>query len=114
MGAGMSAQHKPGPKHPIYKGRSVEGICVLAVLVGYDVPSDEARLLTLAQLRELEVWAERTHLRASDNPVRVPPRPAWLPPKPWAGPEVGDDVFGGASPTPVDCAAIAKATGGAA
>ena len=29
--------------------------------------------------RELaEIWALKTHLRASDNPVRVPPRPAIL------------------------------------
>lgn len=97
-------------KHPIYKGRSVEGVCLLASLVGYDVPVDSANLLTDEQLRELEVWAERTHLRASDNPVRVPPRPSWLPNQPWKGPE---DTWGN-GPTPVDCAAIAKAAGSTA
>ena len=105
----MSAQHTPGRiKHPIYKGRSFEGVCILAGLVGYDVPAAGARLLTAEQLLELEVWAERTHLRASDNPVRVPPRPAWLPAEPWQGAE---DEWG-RGPTPVDCIAVTTATGG--
>lgn len=96
-------------KHPIYKGRGLEGICMLAGLVGYEIDLDGIELLTDEQRRELEVWAERTHLRASDNVVRVPPRPAWLPAQPWQGPE---DQWG-RGPTPVDCAAIAKATVGA-
>lgn len=95
------------PKNPIYQGRSLEGICVLAGLVGYDLPAKDVHLLSNEQLRELEVWAERTHLRASDNPVRVPPRPAWLVDGPWQG--ASDDW--GTGPTIVDCAAIAaKAT----
>jgi hypothetical protein len=108
LGAVMSAQRTPGRvKHPIYKGRSIEGVCMLVGLVGYEVPVDDANLLSAEQLRELEVWAERTHLRASDNIVRAPARPAWLPGAPWQGPP--EDW--GRGPTPVDCAAIAKATG---
>ena len=105
-----TAKHTPGRiKHPIYKGRSLEGICVLAGLVGYEVPVQDANLLSAEQLSELEVWAERSHLRASDNAVRVPTRPAWLPGQPWQGPE---DTWGN-GPTPVDCASIAKASGNA-
>ena len=99
-------------KHTIYKNRGLEGICLLAGLVGYEIDLDGIELLTADQRRELEVWAERTHLRASDNPVRLPPKPAWLPQRPWAGPCQGDDVFGGPTPTIVDCAAIARATQG--
>ncbi|MBB4225994.1 hypothetical protein [Variovorax guangxiensis] len=97
---------------PNQQRRSIEGVCALAGLVGYDVPAADAALLTDEQLRELEVWAERTHLRASDNPVRVPPKPRWLLGLPWQGPE---DTWGN-GPTLVDCAAIAreaKAVGGA-
>lgn len=99
-------------KHPIYKGRKPEGVCILASLVGYAIDPDYFGLLSPEQQRELEVWAERTHLRASDNPVRVPPRPTWLPGEPWQGPDAGgdNDIFGGPSPTPVDCAAIARTT----
>lgn len=98
---------------PIWKGRKPEGVCILASLVGYEVNVDDFAKLSAEQQRELEVWAERTHLRASDNPVRVPPKPAWLPPDAWAGPSAGpenDDIFGGPTPTPVDCAAIAART----
>jgi hypothetical protein len=100
-------------KHTIYKDRSPEGVCILAGLVGYEIDPDGLELLTTEQRRELEVWAERTHLRASDNPVRLPPKPAWLPAKPWDGPWLGpenDDVFGGPTATPVDCAAVANGT----
>lgn len=91
----------------IYKGRPIEGVCILAGLVGYEIDASNAAALTVEQLRELEVWAERTHLRASDNPVRVPPRPTWLP-APWQGPA---DHWG-RGPTPVDCQAIARSTKG--
>jgi hypothetical protein len=83
---------------PIYTGRTTEGVVDLASLVGYEICHAEA--LTPAQLLELEVWAERTHLRASDNVVRVPPRPTWLP-DPWQG---AADQWG-RGPTKVDCQA---------
>ena len=72
----MSAQHTPRRiKHPIHKGRGLEGVCILAGLVGYAIELDGIELLTADQRLELEVWAERTHLRASDNLVHLPPRP---------------------------------------
>lgn len=35
---------------------------------------------------EAEVYAARSYLRASDNIVRVPPRPRWMG-EPWKGPQ---------------------------
>jgi len=51
------------------------------------------------QQRLAEEWAVATHLRASDNDVDVPQRPAFLP-EPWKGPYLDTgDVFGGPQPT---------------
>lgn len=101
----MSAVAPGRIKHLIYEGRTLEGLLTLARLVGYAIEEADAQQhLTAEQLRDLEVWAERTHLRASDNNVRQPPRPAWLTQAPWKGP---DDEWG-ATETPVDCSSIAR------
>ena len=51
------------------------------------------------QRLEAEKWAVAVHLRASDNVVHVPQRPAFLP-APWKGPYLDTgDVFGGTQPT---------------
>lgn len=36
---------------------------------------------TPLQRAQAHLWAWKTHLRASDNPVRVPARPDFLPPE---------------------------------
>ena len=51
------------------------------------------------QRDDAEKWAVATHLRASDNDVDVPQRPAFLP-EPWRGPYLDTgDVFGGPQAT---------------
>lgn len=102
----MSAQHTPGPLRPP-KGWTVEGACDLLLLVGYEIDPAAVADMPVPDLLAAEKWAAKTHLRASDNPVRVPPRPAWLP-EPWRGP---DDGLWGPGPTKVDRAAIAAARG---
>ena len=53
----------------------------LLSLADEEVEIEWLRALTPAQRDELGDWAARIHLRASDNPVRVPKRPACLPPR---------------------------------
>lgn len=84
----------------------IDSAVVLASLVGYELDDLTAEKLTDEQLSAFNNWASSTHLRASDNPVRVPPRPAWLP-SPWAG---ADDDWG-AGPTTITADDVAKAAG---
>lgn len=86
----------------------IDSAVVLASLVGYELDEATAEQLTDAQLSTFNNWASSAHLRASDNPVRVPPRPAWLP-MPWAG---ADSDFG-SGPTEITAEDVAKATGSA-
>lgn len=79
----------------IFKGRNAAGIAILGGLVGYGVSEATVAAWPKGKRHEFETWAERTHLRASDNVVRVPPRPTWLP-APWGGEE---DAWG---PTPTN------------
>jgi len=55
-------------------------------LIGYRVTLRTIASWPMAKRVAGEVYAVRVHLRASDNPVRVPPRPAWMP-EPWGGRE---------------------------
>ena len=48
-------------------------------LVDVCVHLTELRKRTWWELYAVHWWAYKTHLRASDNVVRVPPRPEWLP-----------------------------------
>jgi len=50
----------------------------LLLLVGYSVAVNELRSRTPRERAHAELYAQRAHLRASDNIVRLPPRPAWL------------------------------------
>lgn len=100
----MSTPRKPP------KGWTPEGACDVLLLVGYELDASALSVLSVQQLLEAEHWAAKTHLRASDNPVRVPPRPTWLP-EPWRG---GGGGLWGDAPTKVDGAAIVKATEAAA
>lgn len=50
----------------------------LLLLVCYVVPKKVIKAWTPEQRKLAETWAAKTHLRASDNPVRVPPRPSFL------------------------------------
>ena len=50
----------------------------LLILVGVDVPVAIVTRWTKKQREEAEKWAAKTHLKASDNNVRVPPKPLFL------------------------------------
>ncbi len=73
-----------------FEARSAEGISSLGLCIGYDVSADVIASWDAAKRQEFEIYAERVHLKASDNPVQVPPRPSWLP-DPWQG---ADDDWG--------------------
>lgn len=62
-----------------------QSISDLLVLIGYEVDTNDVGKLTLRRKVDLAVYALTTHARASDNPIRVPPRPCGLP-DPWCGP----------------------------
>lgn len=53
-------------------------LCDLLALAGVTVPWQQIMDWTLTQRREAQHWAIATHLSASDNPVDVPARPAFL------------------------------------
>lgn len=57
----------------------------LLLLVGIDAPVRLVATWTDDHVRDAEKWAGAVHLKASDNIVRVPPRPCFLP-EPWSGP----------------------------
>ena len=88
--------------------RTNEGISSLGLCIGYDISAEVIASWDAAKREEFEIYAERMHLRASDNPVRVPPRPAWLP-APWAGHE---DEWG-CGPTAIALDQRAQQEGGA-
>lgn len=52
----------------------------LLLLIDEEVPFRWLKQRTLAERIALERWAAKMHARASDHPVRVPPRPKCLPP----------------------------------
>jgi hypothetical protein len=55
-------------------------------LVGYDVSAEVVATWSMREHVEAIVYALNVHARASDNPLRKHPRPAWLP-QPWQGHE---------------------------
>lgn len=73
----------------------------LLLLVGYDASIGTVAEWTAQERIEAEVYAANVHLRASDNAVQRHPKPEWLP-EPWGGPEVGDGIFSGPSPTTLE------------
>jgi hypothetical protein len=50
----------------------------LMALVGYRVPVKVIKRWTYEARDQACWWAAQTHLRASDNPVRVPPKPVFV------------------------------------
>lgn len=77
-----------------YEGRTAEGVGMLGELVGYSATPAVIESWSTEKRAEFEMYCERVHLKASDNPVRVPPRPAWLP-EPWKGPTRDTGEFSG-------------------
>lgn len=59
-------------------------------LVGWTADPQAIAAWPMLKRVEAEVYAARTALRASDNPVRVPQRPRWMP-EPWQGPRTGEE-----------------------
>ncbi len=70
----------------------------ILLLVGYDAEESTIAKWPVPKRVQLEVFAVNQHLRASDNPIRRHPQPAWLP-APWQGPEVADMLTICSSPT---------------
>lgn len=72
---------KPEKKKKL-KPIALKTLADLLSLVGIFVTVKQLRDHTQEELAEMEKWAVKTHLKASDNNVRVPPRPQTLP-APW-------------------------------
>jgi len=51
---------------------------ILGLVTEHPPTVESLATLTRDEREELRDWAAREHLRASDNPVRRKPRPAWL------------------------------------
>lgn len=74
------------PLHPKEEGLEYawyDPLPDLLGLVGIRVTVDEVRAWGYRKAQQAERWAAKTHLRAGDHHVRVPPKPEWLP-EPWA------------------------------
>lgn len=63
-----------------------EVLADLLLLVGWTADPSVIAAWPLAKRVEAEAYVARVHLRASDNPVRIPPRPRWMG-EPWKGPQ---------------------------
>ena len=50
----------------------------ILLLASVDVPLSHIREWTPEESALAEEWANKSYLRASDNPVRVPPKPEFL------------------------------------
>lgn len=89
---GFKGAYERAVRHPA----SPRVLADILSLVGYDVEPETIERWTLQKRVEVEVWACREHLVASDNPLRRHPRPSWLP-EPWKGDDLGS--FCASSPT---------------
>lgn len=67
-------------------------------LIGYSATKSQIVKWDLRRRVEASVYAANVHARASDNPVQRHPPLSWLP-APWKGPQSGDGVFAGPTPT---------------
>lgn len=72
-------------------GEVIGRIRDLLVLIGYEAPISVVAEWDLRKRVEAEVYALNVHLRASDNPIQVHPKLAWLP-EPWKGKLKGKDA----------------------
>lgn len=74
----------------------------LLELVGWTADPAVIAAWPMVKRVEAEAYVVRVHLRASDNIVRIPPRPRWMG-EPWKGPDapvhLRDTVWGSPSPT---------------
>lgn len=59
-------------------------------LVGYTAELSTIEAWPLRKRVEAEVYAASVHMRASDNPTPVPPKPEWMG-EPWKGPREGEE-----------------------
>lgn len=50
----------------------------ILLLASVDVPLEDIRQWTPEESAAAEAWASKSYIRASDNPVRVPPKPDFL------------------------------------
>ena len=75
-----------------FKDPDPQVISDILSLVGYEVSAQAVAAWPFRKQIDALVWAGRTHLRASDNIVRVPARPDWMG-EPWKGPKMGEGVF---------------------
>lgn len=75
-----------------------ETVRAVLSLIGYIASEADIKAWPLFRRIEAEAYALCVHLRASDNPTRVPVRPAWFP-EPWKGPTEEDDFGLAHSPT---------------
>jgi hypothetical protein len=82
-------------------GQVIGTVVDLLALIGYAATNDQVACWDLRRRVEAVVYASTVHARASDNPVRRHPRPAWLPARAWRGPNVGDGVWAGPGGTPI-------------
>ena len=69
---------------------SPEVLSDMLLQVGIDAKPETVSGWSMEHRCAAELWATRVYLSASDNPVRVPPRPRFLP-APWCGPESGGE-----------------------
>lgn len=71
----------------------------LLLLVGWTAEPATIAAWPLVKRVEAEAYAVREYLRASDNIVRVPPRPRWMG-EPWQGRRsLADGIVHGPEPT---------------
>ena len=68
-------------------------------LIGYTASIRTVSDWPMRKRVEAIVYACNVHLRASDNPLRAHPRPAWFPKEPWKGPTLGEGIFETPGPT---------------
>jgi hypothetical protein len=56
----------------------LEIVEILLLCIGEEIPVKKRRSWKQKQRNEVAEWASKLHLRASDNLVRVPPKPKFL------------------------------------
>jgi len=81
--------------------QAAETVRDILELVGYTADVEAILAWPLLKRVEAEVYCASVHMRASDNPTPVPPRPEWMG-EAWKGQGTdgfGDGLFGGPGAT---------------